>query len=45
MVLWRTKSVVNPPFFGVTLPREIVPFFSDNPQTELSKREVIDFIS
>jgi len=42
--LWSTKSVANPPFFDITLPREVVPFFSDNPQTELSKRGVIDFV-
>jgi hypothetical protein len=43
-ILWSTKSVANPPFFDITLPREVVPFLSDNPQTELPKREVIDSI-
>jgi hypothetical protein len=43
-ILWSIKSVANPLFFDVTFLREVVPFFCDDPQTELLKREVIDFI-
>jgi hypothetical protein len=43
-VLWSVKSVAKPLFFYVAFPGEVVPFFSDNLQTELSKREVIGFI-
>ena len=38
------KSIGNPLFFDVTLSQEIIPFFSYDPQSELSKREVIDLI-
>lgn len=43
-ILWSMKSIANPLFFNVTLPREIVPFLSDDPLTELLKRQIIDFI-
>jgi hypothetical protein len=44
-ILRCVKSVANPLLFDITLPGEVISFFSDDPQTELSKREVIDFIA
>jgi hypothetical protein len=38
------KSVIDPPFFDIAFPREVSRFLYYNPQTELLKREVIDFV-
>ena len=43
-ILWSVKSVAKPLFFYVAFSREVVPFFSDDPQTELLKREVIGLV-
>jgi hypothetical protein len=43
-IFWSVKSLTNLCFFDITLFREVVLFFSDDPQLELSKRKVIDLI-
>ena len=43
-ILQSMKPVIDLPFLDVTFPRKVSRFFYDDPQTELPKREVVDFV-
>jgi hypothetical protein len=38
------KPIIDLPFLDVTFPRKVSRFLYDDPQTELPKREVVDFV-
>jgi hypothetical protein len=38
------KSIIDPSLFDIALSGEVIRFFSYDPQAELTKRKIIDFV-